>query len=161
MPPALLFGAAYSVYTRIVRLVLEEKGLPYRLVEIDIFGPDIPATYRERHPFLRIPAFEMDGFRLHETGAITRYIDEIAPDPPLRPRDPRERARMNQAISILDAYGFRALVLDIYVERVTRPEPDEARIAAALGSGGDLPGGARGDALPAPRSRSPTCTPPR
>ena len=26
-----LFGAAYSVYVRIARLALEEKGVPYRL----------------------------------------------------------------------------------------------------------------------------------
>ena len=28
----IVFGAAYSVYVRIVRLALEEKGVPYRLV---------------------------------------------------------------------------------------------------------------------------------
>jgi len=55
----IVFGATYSVYTRIVRLALEEKGIAYRLEEVDIFadgGP--PSDYDERHPFLRIPAFE-------------------------------------------------------------------------------------------------------
>ncbi|RAV24557.1 glutathione S-transferase family protein, partial [Staphylococcus warneri] len=33
-----LYGAAYSVYVRAVRLALEEKGLAYRLEEIDIFS---------------------------------------------------------------------------------------------------------------------------
>ena len=132
-PPALLFGAPYSVYTRIVRLALEEKGLAYRLVETDIFSPSLQAAYRERHPFSRIPAFELDGFRLYEAGAIARFIDDLRPDPRLRPADARDRARMNQAISILDSYGFRPLVLEIFVERVTRAAPDEARIAAALG----------------------------
>ena len=52
-----LFGASYSVYVRAARLALEEKGVPYRLEDVDIFadgGP--PPDYRLRHPFLRIPA---------------------------------------------------------------------------------------------------------
>ena len=55
----IVFGAAYSVYVRIVRLALEEKGVPYRLVEVDIFAKDgPPSDYLERQPFGRIPAIE-------------------------------------------------------------------------------------------------------
>ena len=60
-----LHGAAYSVYVRIARLALEEKGVAYRLDEVDIFaegGTD--AAHRRRHPFGKIPAFEHDGFGL-------------------------------------------------------------------------------------------------
>ena len=111
----ILFGAAYSVYVRIARLALAEKGVAYRLVEIDIFaegGP--PAEYAARQPFGRIPAFEHDGFRLYESGAITRYVDEAFAGPPLQPQDPRGRARVNQILSILDSYAYRTLVWDIY-----------------------------------------------
>lgn len=81
-----LFGADYSVYVRIVRLVLAEKGIDYDLVPVDIFaesGP--PPGYLDRHPFGRIPAFEHEGFRLYETGAIARYIDEAFPGISLQP----------------------------------------------------------------------------
>jgi glutathione S-transferase len=137
MATAVLFGAAYSVYVRSARLALEEKGVAYRLEEVDIFAPGgPPAAYRERHPFGRIPAFEYDGFRLYETGAITRYVDEAFAGPPLQPADPKRRARMNQAISILDNYAYRTLVWDIFVERVRAPKQgrarDEQKIAAAL-----------------------------
>jgi glutathione S-transferase len=132
-----LFGAAYSVYVRIARLALEEKRAPYRLVEVDIFadgGP--PPDYLHRQPFGRIPAFEHDGFRLYEAGAISRYVDEAFPGPSLQPSEPRARARMNQIIGILDSYAYRTLVWDIFVERVRAPAngraPDEAKIAAAL-----------------------------
>ena len=55
---------------------MEEKGVAYRLENIDTFSEDDPpAGYEKRHPFLRIPAFGHDGFSLYETGAITRYID--------------------------------------------------------------------------------------
>ena len=132
-----LFGAAYSVYVRSTRLALEEKGVPYRLEEVDIFAAGGPSPdYRARHPFGRIPAFEHDGFRLYETGAITRYVDEAFAGPKLQPTDPKERSRMNQAISILDNYAYRTLVWDIFVERVRAPKQgraaDEQKIAAAV-----------------------------
>lgn len=133
-----VFGAAYSVYVRIVRLTLAEKAVAYELVEIDVFAPAVRARgdVAHRHPFGRIPAFEHEGFRLYETSAIARYVDEAFPGPPLQPTTPRARARMNQVISICDNYAYRALVWDLFVERVRAPAqdraPDEARIAAAL-----------------------------
>ena len=139
MTDPILFGAAYSVYVRAARLALEEKRVRYRLVEVDVFAPDgPPADYLERQPFKRIPAFEHDGFRLYETGAITRYIDEAFAGPPLMPSAPRAQARANQIISIIDNYGYRPLIWDIFVERVRAPaqgrSADEAKIAAALPS---------------------------
>ena len=132
-----LYGAPYSVYVRSARLALEEKGVAYELVPVDIFaagGP--PAEHLARHPFGRIPAFEHDGFSLYETGAITRYVDEAFDGPALQPAGARHRARMNQAIGILDSYAYRTLVWDIFVERVRAPAngrtSDEAKIAAAL-----------------------------
>jgi glutathione S-transferase len=137
MTEPILFGAAYSVYVRAARLALWEKRVPYRLVEVDIFAPDgPPADYLERHPFNRIPAFEHDGFRLYETTAITRYVDEAFAGPPLMPSTPRGRARANQIVSIIDSYGYRPLIWDIFVERVRAPAQgrgsDEAKIAAAI-----------------------------
>ncbi|HWT97206.1 MAG TPA: glutathione S-transferase family protein [Terriglobales bacterium] len=136
-----VFGAAYSVYVRSVRLALEEKGIAYLLNEIDVFAPGgPPAELLQRQPFGRIPAFEhrRDGavFALYETAAILRYVDEAFAGPKLQPSAPMPRARMNQLLSILDNYAYRILVWDIYVERVSHPKEgkpsDEARIAAAL-----------------------------
>ncbi|HEU5294661.1 MAG TPA: glutathione S-transferase N-terminal domain-containing protein, partial [Burkholderiaceae bacterium] len=114
-----LYGLARSVYTRIARLALEEKGAAYTLHEVEIFGPDgVPAEHRARHPFGRIPAFEHDGFWLYETAAITRYVDEAFDGPALQPTQPRERARMNQVIGVIDAYAYRPMIWDVLVERV-------------------------------------------
>jgi glutathione S-transferase len=86
---------------------LEEKGVPYRLVEVDVFASGGPPTeHLERHPFARIPAFDYDGFRLYEAGAISRYVDEVFPGPALQPDDPGRRALMNQVISVLDSYAY-------------------------------------------------------
>jgi glutathione S-transferase len=128
-----LYGADYSVYVRIARMALEEKGIGYDLVPVDVFaegGP--PAWYLERHPFGRIPAFEHDGLRLFETAAIARYADEAFDGPPLQPDDARGRAVMTQIVGMIDAYAYRAMVWDVAVERLEGNPPDEARIAAGL-----------------------------
>jgi len=128
-----VFGKADSVYVRIVRLALLEKGAPHRLEEVDPFAPGgAPAEQLARHPFGKIPAFRHGDFSLYETSAITRYADEAFAGPRLQPASASLRARMNQAIGILDAYAYRTLVWDLYVERCVRPEADEARIARAL-----------------------------
>jgi glutathione S-transferase len=133
MAKPVLDGADYSVYVRIARMTLEEKGIGCELVPLDIFAAEgVPAWYLEHHPFGRIPAFEHDGFRLFETGAIARYVDEGFPGPALQPTDPYLRARMNQIIGMLDAYGYRAMVWDVAVERLEKTQPDEALIASGL-----------------------------
>lgn len=131
-----LYGAVYSVYVRICRLALEEKGVAYRLQEVHVHGPDgVPADHLWRQPFGKIPAFEDNGFALYETGAISRYIDEAFAGPALQPSAPQQRARMNQAISILDAYAYPSWVWGLFVERVSKPRrgaaADEETTAAA------------------------------
>ncbi len=132
-----VFGADYSVYVRIVRLALVEKGVPYEPVDVDVFaesGP--PAEYLERQPFGRIPAFEHDGFRLFETSAITRYIDAAFDGPALMPTDVKSAARVNQIVSMMDNYAYPSMVWGVYVERVEVPGrggvADEARISSGL-----------------------------
>lgn len=136
-PGPTLYGADYSVYVRIARMTMMEKGVGHDLVPVDIFaagGP--PEWYRERHPFGRIPAFEHGTIKLYETAAIARYVDEAFDGPPLQPQEPASRATVNQIVGLLDAYAYRALVWDVYVERVSKPTrgavADEARIAVAL-----------------------------
>ncbi|HVR66642.1 MAG TPA: glutathione S-transferase family protein [Verrucomicrobiae bacterium] len=137
MSEPIVFGAAYSVYVRTVRLTLQEKQVSYRLQEVDAFAPGgPPVDYLARQPFGRIPAFEHDGFCLYETSAISHYVDEAFDGPRMQPNDATLRARMNQIIGLLDSYAYRTLVWDIYVERADAPREgrasDEAKIAAAL-----------------------------
>jgi glutathione S-transferase len=132
-----LFGADYSVYVRIVQLAFAAKGVDYELAPVDVFSAaGVPAWYLDHQPFGRIPAFEHDGFRLFETTAITRYVDEAFAGPALQPADVKPRATMNQVIGMLDSYAYRAMVWDVYVERVDKPNegkaPDEALISAGM-----------------------------
>ena len=137
MAQPIIYGADYSTYVRSVRMALEEKGAAYKLEKVDILsGQSQKPEYLARHPFGKIPAFEHDRFRLYESSAILRYIDDVFPGPPLQPQDPRQRARMNQIMSILDSYGYPALIATIVVQRTIVPtmggEPDETAVAAVL-----------------------------
>lgn len=133
MSKPVVFGADYSVYVRIVRLALEQKGVGYDLVPVDVFAAEgLPGWYLEIHPFGRIPAFEHDGLKLYETSAVARYVDEAFDGPALQPSTAGDRAIMNQIIGLLDAYAYRAMVWDVAVERLEKATPDEVLIAAGL-----------------------------
>ena len=132
-----LFGLERSVYTRIARLALEEKRVPYTLHEVEIFGRQgVPAEHLRRHPFGRIPVLQHGTFVLYETAAITCYVDEAFAGPPLQPSAPAQRARMNQIVGILDSYAYRPMVWGVFVQRVRIPSSggtaDEAEIGRAL-----------------------------
>lgn len=128
-----LLGATYSVYVRIARLALAEKGVDHDLVEIDIFGADAGNdAYRKLHPFARIPAFRHGDFTLYETAAITHYVDEAFPGPALQPTEPRARARMAQMVSVMDSYLYRPLVWGLYVALDDAAKSDKPADAGAL-----------------------------
>jgi hypothetical protein len=62
-----VYGAAYSTYVRTVRLTLEEKGVSYDLVEVDVFAAGgASVEYLKINPFGRIPSFEHGDFRMYE-----------------------------------------------------------------------------------------------
>lgn len=115
-----LHAYRFSVYARVVRMTLIEKGVPWREVEVDPFG-ELSPGYLALNPFGRVPTLADGDFVLYETAAITRYIDEAFDGPPLQPADPRERARMAQAVAIVDSYGYWPLVRQVFSHRVFRP----------------------------------------
>jgi glutathione S-transferase len=130
-----LHGYRYSVYLRIVRLTLAEKGVAYDRVEVNPFAPDVPASYLALHPFGRVPALVHDGFTLYETGAITRYIDRAFPGPALQPAEPQALARMDQIIGIVDAYAYWPLVRQVFSHAAFRPRTGQASDPAEIDRG--------------------------
>ncbi|MBL6454543.1 glutathione S-transferase family protein [Belnapia sp. T6] len=133
----LLYGPAYSTYTRTARLALEEKGVAYDLREVDtLAGEGQKAEHLARHPWGKVPVLEHDGFSLYETVAIARYADEAFPGPALQPTDAKHRARMAQVCAVLDHYGWSPMVITVFVQRVVVPMrggvPDQGAIDGAL-----------------------------
>lgn len=121
-----VLGLEESAYTRIVRLALEEKRISYALKKVDVHafeGP--PADHFARHPFGRIPCLIDEEFCLYETGAITRYVDELVASPKLQPMEIIPRARMNQIISVLDSYAYHPMVLYLLAQLIGIPDGGE------------------------------------
>ena len=119
MAEPIVYGPSFSTYARTVRVVLEEKGVPYQLKPVNIIaGEGHSSEHMGRHPFGKVPAFEHDGFSLYETGAISRYIDRVFPGPALQPDDPKRAARMDQIIAVID---FVRLWVDRRQGRVAAP----------------------------------------
>jgi glutathione S-transferase len=90
----------YSVYTshpaHAARLMLEYKGIEHRVVSL---VPGLHAAALRVLGFRAgtVPALKLDGRRVQGTRTIARALDEAQPEPPLFPRDPEQRLRVEEA----------------------------------------------------------------
>ncbi|WP_407493773.1 glutathione S-transferase family protein [Pseudooceanicola sp. MF1-13] len=124
-----LWGFRQSVYVRTVRMALAERAQSYELIEVDPFDP----TQSSPHPFGRVPLMAHESFRLYETAAITTYIEAAFPGDAWTPSDPATRARIAQAIGIIDSYGYRPMVHDVFANTAAGPEQiDRDRLSRGL-----------------------------
>jgi glutathione S-transferase len=114
-----VYGTEFSTYVRTVRMAFEEKPAAYTLCDVSVLrGEHKQVAHLARNPFGTVPAFEHDGFELYETSPILRYVDQVFPGAALTPEDPKQRARMNQIISIIDYHGYSSLIMQIVVQRL-------------------------------------------
>jgi glutathione S-transferase len=69
-----------------VRWILDELGLDYRLVTIDLFkGEGQTPDYLAIHPLGQLPALRIDGEVMIESGAIVQWLAESVPGSELAP----------------------------------------------------------------------------
>ena len=133
--PVYLHGYRYSVYSRIVRLVLLAKNVEHEMIEVDPFG-DLSESYLKLHPFGRVPVLQHGSFTLFETGAITRYIDRSFEGHSLQPNGAPALARMDLIISVIDAYAYWPMVRQVSSHAFFRPlfgeESSREEVAAGL-----------------------------
>ena len=108
---AVLYGFDGSTYVRTVRMLLADKNADYDQIPVNVLaGEPRQPEHMQRHPFGKVPVLDIDGVRIRETDAICRYLDETRPGPSLIPKTAKDRARMNEAISLINSYGYDALV---------------------------------------------------
>jgi maleylpyruvate isomerase len=126
-----LFSLALSPYAARVRAAIHAKGLP-----VEIMAP--PADwrtspdFRKLNPLVRIPVLVLDdGNALFESGVIVEYLEDAFPERPLRPRDPKDLARVRMITQIGEQYVMPSIMpLFGLFDTKTR---DEAAIAAQIG----------------------------
>ncbi|MGA8156527.1 MAG: glutathione S-transferase family protein [Rhodoplanes sp.] len=90
-----LFHHGSSVCAAKVRLALAEKNLDWESHYIDILkGEQFDPEYMKLNPKAVVPTLLHDGHAIVESTVICEYIDEVFPEPPLKPSDARGRAEM-------------------------------------------------------------------
>jgi maleylpyruvate isomerase len=90
-------SAAYRV-----RIALNLKGLAFEQVGHDLrTGAHRDEAFRTLNPQGLVPALEWDGDVFTQSGAIIELLDELHPDPPLLPRDPRARAQARAMAAVI------------------------------------------------------------
>src|SRR5579863_9779272 len=136
MATPIIYGTDMSTYVRTARMAFEEKPAQYELVDVSVVrGETKLPEHLARNPFGTVPAFEHDGMKIYETSPIIRYVDQVWSGASLTPNDPRDRARMNQIVSIIDYHGYPTIIWKIVAHRLL-PQlvggTDENVIAAGI-----------------------------
>lgn len=131
---ACLTGYKFSVYTRVAKMALQIKGVDFAYREVNPFE-DLPDGHDRMHPFGRVPVLRHREFCIYETAAITRYVDRAFEGPELALLDPQAAARMDQVISIVDHYGYKPMVRQVFAQAVFRPLEGLEVSADVLASG--------------------------
>lgn len=130
-----LYGYDPSSYVFSVRMLLAEKGVAYRSVPLDVIaGEPQSEEHRKRHPFGKVPVLECDGFRVLETSAILRYVNDAFDGPSFIPDNPVDRARMDMASGLYDTYGYGAMARIVGYERFPAfvGHPDRDAVEASI-----------------------------
>lgn len=75
-----------------VRMVLEEKAIPYQVIEENL--SELSAELLALHPEGRVPLLVHGSQVIYESRIITEYLDEVFPNPILMPVTPQLRAQV-------------------------------------------------------------------
>jgi glutathione S-transferase len=112
MSDIVLWGFDGSTYVRTVKMLLSEKGIThFKQMPLNVLkGEPKTPEHLERHPFGKVPVLDHDGMRILETTAIVRYLNDVLPGKSLIPATPKDRARMDMFVGIVDSYGYGALI---------------------------------------------------
>jgi len=129
-----IYGIAASNYFSCVKTVLLEKNITFEEVtQVPCQDPDFLAL----SPMGKIPCIETDGHFLIETNVIFDFLEDIAPEPALYPKDAYEKAKAKEIIRIgelyLDAPARRHLGHAVFGESLNKIAFDEVRPAIERG----------------------------
>ena len=112
MSDMILWGFDGSTYVRTIKMLLAEKGhTAFTQVQLNVLAGE-PRTpeHLQRHPFGKVPVLDHDGLRILETSAIARYLNDVLPGKSLIPATPKDRARQDMIVGLVDSYGYGALI---------------------------------------------------
>jgi glutathione S-transferase len=89
-----LYDFKSSPNSQRVKVVLEEKKLPFEIVPIDLRkGEQKTPEFLKLNPYGKVPVLTDGDTVLYESCIINEYLDEKYPNPPLMPADLGKRAK--------------------------------------------------------------------
>ena len=128
-----LYHLLLCPFSRKVRIVLGEKKIACDLA--------VERVWEQRPEFLALnPAADVpvlvatDGTALSDSAAITEYLDEIHPNPPLFGADPLVRAEVRRLVAWFDVKFNRDVTINLVGEKVVKRQmgvrsgPDSSRV---------------------------------
>lgn len=127
------YGTLRSTNGSKTRVVLEEKGLEYRveLVRPGDVWKKVPSVLA-KHPLGKVPWIDDGPYTIYDSTVINEYLNDAYPQPPLLPDDPVSRARARA----LENYGDEG-VLSRFLPMIWMPwwSPEDQRDTEAMERG--------------------------
>lgn len=99
----LLYTSVESACAQKVRLVMAEKQLSWEERALNLRrGDQFDPAYLKLNPKAVVPTLVHDGLVIRESTVINEYLDEVFPEPPLKPADPGLRSQMRLWAKMVD-----------------------------------------------------------
>ena len=134
-PRLKLYQFAASGNSRIVRVVLEEKGLPFERVNIDVTkGENRTPEFLKLNPRGKVPVLihstSAGDVLISESSVINEYLEEVFPNPPLMPTAAAKRAHVRSLVYLFDTELSPTTGLLIIEKLLKKPEEQRADFVA-------------------------------
>jgi len=118
MPKLTLYTYWRSSASYRVRIALAYKKLAYDAVTVDLLaGEQKRETYTSQNPMGYLPCLVIDGEKFVESTAILELLEDLHPEPPLYPSDPKARAHVRALMQIVNS-GIQPLQNLTVLDRV-------------------------------------------
>ncbi len=106
-----LYHSINSVCAQKVRIALSEKGQKARDHIMTLRGDQHDPAYLRLNPSGVVPTLIHDGEPIVESSLILYYLDDVFPEPPLMPREPRQRHRVRMYNKLIDEYVHNSCMI--------------------------------------------------
>jgi glutathione S-transferase len=123
-----IIGSTRSTYTRVVRMVCEEKGIAYTMTDVLLGAPELSAI----HPFGKMPVLRHGDVELFESKAIATYLDKVFPAPFVLPSDPKLLALTEQWVSLVNTLIDHTIIRTYLFAYIAPGTPDGSPNRAAI-----------------------------
>jgi glutathione S-transferase len=127
-----IIGIPQSTFVWVVRMVCEEKGVPYDLNPARPHSPEVEAI----HPLGKVPVMRHGNVALCESKAIATYIDRTFNGAKVIPDDPKGAAETEKWVSLINSHidpiMVRQYLLNYIFPKGSDGKPDRKAIDGTL-----------------------------